>query len=61
MMKKYNRPEIEALALETIDVIATSGNVAAQAALDEQLGGEGGGKTVDIEQQLSTFETTWSW
>lgn len=60
MMKKYNRPEIEALALETIDVIATSGNVAAEEALATELGG-GSDKTQSIETQFDDFTTTWTW
>ena len=38
-MKKYNTPVIEALALETIDVIATSGHVAAIEALGDKVNG----------------------
>ena len=60
MMKKYNRPEIEALALETIDVIATSGNVAAEEALSGAVDGDAN-KTASIEEQVSTFDNTWSW
>ncbi len=35
-MKKYNKPTIDALALETIDVIAASGTRAAVNALAEE-------------------------
>ena len=59
MMKKYNTPEIEALALETIDVIAASGNGAAQAALAEKYQAN-----VAVEGEIKNeFVTTtgWNW
>lgn len=59
-MKKYNTPEIEALALETIDVIATSGDDAAKLALTKAgyddyaaLAKDGG--------DIADFGTSWSW
>lgn len=58
-MKKYNTPEIEALALETIDVIATSGDDAALNELQKSyadyaaVAKDGG--------DLETFTSTWSW
>ena len=56
-MKKYNTPEIEALALETIDVIATSGHEAAI----EALGDVAGGKYVS-EGDIADFTTgAWNW
>lgn len=57
-MKKYNTPEIETLALETIDVIATSGNKAAEETLK---GTAYEGKAVTIEEDVKTFTSTWSW
>jgi len=57
-MKKYNTPEIEALALETVDVIASSGNRAALAELQE---------TYNVKADATEFgdvaslDTTWSW
>ena len=58
-MKKYNTPEIEALALETIDVIATSGHDAAFAALEAVY-------TVDEKANIAEFTNAdlsdqWSW
>ena len=58
-MKKYNRPTIEALALETIDVIAASGTEDAVAAL-ENLGVE----RSDIEtftKNVADMKNSWSW
>lgn len=58
-MKKYNTPEIEALALETIDVIATSGDDAALNELQKSyadyaaVAKDGG--------DLADFGTSWSW
>ena len=57
-MKKYNTPEIEALALETIDVIATSGDRAAA----EALGKEYAAKAEALGNIATDFTTnTWSW
>ena len=59
MMKKYNTPEIEALALETIDVIATSGDRAAAEALAAQ-----GYANVDAKAigTINDFQAgKWSW
>ena len=58
MMKKYNTPEIEALALETVDVIATSGNDAALKALQDA--------QVDTTNatnygSVADLSDTWSW
>lgn len=61
-MKKYNKPTIEALALETIDVIAASGQLAAATELASQLGN---GMTVDqvtqIAQDIVDMQNKWSW
>ena len=56
-MKKYNTPEIETLALETIDVIATSGDRAAESKLDNSFKTNGVTELGDI----SNFDTKWSW
>lgn len=62
MMKKYVKPEIEALALETIDVIATSDGYTAAA---EQLVAEYGldlAQTTQISEALSQIKNNqWSW
>ena len=56
-MKKYNTPEIEALALETIDVIATSGDRAAAALLDAEYADK-----AQAIGNINEFQTnTWSW
>jgi len=58
MMKKYNKPEIETLALETVDVIETSGTKAAIDALGQQT-------TIasvqTIQEEISSMQNTWSW
>ena len=57
-MKMYTKPEIEALALETVDVIETSFEVNANKALAEQ------GVTAEvlqIEQQIAEMSTDWQW
>ena len=56
-MKKYNTPEIETLALETIDVIAASGNKAAE----EKFTGAYAGKAVTGDGDIHDFTETWSW
>ena len=58
MMKKYNKPEIVALALETIDVIETSGTRLATESLNTK------GITANvttIEKQITEMNNTWSW
>lgn len=59
-MKKYNTPEIEALALETIDVIATSGDDAAKYALTKA-GYEEYAALAKDGGDLENFTGTWSW
>ena len=57
-MRKYNKPEIVALALETIDVIETSGTKLAADSLAQQ------GITANvtkIEKQITEMNNTWSW
>lgn len=62
MMKKYNTPEIEALALETVDVIATSGNRAALDALQNTYNVEINDKAVVGEHNVANLlDTSWSW
>lgn len=56
-MKKYNTPEIVALALETVDVIETSGNYAAA----EELGSSITADVKVIEENIGSMSTTWSW
>lgn len=62
MMRKYVKPEIEALALETIDVIATSDGYTAAA---EKLVADYGldlKQTTQISKTLSEIKSnTWSW
>ena len=58
MMKKYNKPEIETLALETVDVIETSGDTAAANALANK-GVVAEVKT--IEENIAQMQNTWSW
>ena len=60
MMKKYNTPVIEALALETVDVIATSGNRAALKELQEVYTG----LTADQVQEFGSvvdLADGWQW
>ena len=62
-MKKYNKPTIEALALETIDVIAASANDAADVAaaeLAKELNTDVA-RVTKIAQDISRMGNTWSW
>ncbi len=59
MMKKYNKPEIETLALETIDVIETSGGYAAATELGKNANVVADVQT--IEQNIASMQSTWSW
>lgn len=61
MMKKYNTPEIVALALETVDVIATSGSNAGATALQAQLGATVEANITQIEERFSEMQGKWSW
>ena len=57
MMKKYNKPEIVTLALETVDVIETSGEFLAEAVLQDK-------KITNVQVisgQISTMNNKWSW
>ena len=63
MMRKYVKPEIEALALETIDVIATSDNGYNQ--LAAELGTQYGMTLTETTQLSQTLDemsrNQWSW
>jgi hypothetical protein len=65
MMKKYNKPEIVALALEAVDVIETSGGEKAAAVMGQDTEITGGAPVKDniqvIEQQITAMKNTWSW
>ena len=62
MMKKYNTPEIVALALETVDVIATSGSSAGAKALQTALGAEAATANItQLEERFSEMQGKWSW
>ena len=64
MMKKYNKPEIVALALETVDVITNSGMMAATNALETQLSAAGvnsTGRLTEVQERFSEMQGQWSW
>lgn len=59
MMKKYNKPEIVTLALDMVDVIETSAENLAEAALvaaDVDID-----NITKIEQQVTKMNDQWSW
>ena len=58
-MKFYNTPEIEALALETVDVIETSGAELAKVALSGDTDVTAEVKLID--EQISKMSTDWQW
>ena len=58
-MKKYNTPVIEALALEAVDVICTSGNDAGLKALGDSYAAAN--KTINSQEEISAFVDTWNW
>lgn len=60
MMKKYNKPEIVTLALETVDVIETSGGPRGADAA-EVMGGVNANNVQVISGQISTMNNKWSW
>ena len=64
-MKKYNTPVIETLALETIDVIAASGEVLAATKLAEELTNAGvttsAGEIQQMGQDIAKMGNKWSW
>ena len=60
MMKKYNKPEIVTLALESVDVIETSGTEAAAAGLNNTEGFQDA-NVVLVKQQISSMNQQWHW
>ena len=60
MMKFYVKPEIEALALETVDVIETSAQGAANA-LRETTQGTVTAEVKVIKEQIAEMSTDWQW
>ena len=62
MMKKYNTPEIVALALETVDVITNSGAIAAANALaaDPSLAGQSL-NVATVKERFEQMDNLWSW
>ena len=59
-MKFYSKPEIEALALEVVDVIETSAVTAKDALVSENAGKV----TVDVKvinEQIAEMSTDWQW
>lgn len=60
-MKVYNKPEIETLALEMIDVITASGKDYAREQVLAALGGDDTNLT-EMDKALQEMQTnTWSW
>ena len=58
MMKKYNKPEIVTLALDTVDVIETStGSQLSASYLQEK----GYTNVASIEENISEMKNTWTW
>ena len=61
-MKKYNKPEIVTLALETVDVIETSGARLGAGALTTQDSDIQNANITQIEQQITTMSNnSWQW
>ena len=61
-MKFYTKPEIEALALEVVDVIETSAKIAKEALSEKMSAAGGSNATVQvIEQQIAEMSTDWQW
>ena len=58
MMKKYNTPEIVTLALDMVDVIETSAEDLAEAALTAA--GVDANNITKIEQQVTAMNDNWS-
>ena len=57
-MKKYNKPEIVTLALDTVDVIETStGSQLSASYLQEK----GYTNVASIEENISEMKNTWTW
>ena len=61
MMKKYNKPEIVTLALDVVDVIETSAEELAAAALAANVEGLGDNRIKRIEKQVTQMKDEWTW
>ena len=59
-MRKYIKPEIEELALETIDVIATS-SLESELNSEFQDYGFNAQEAKEIEENLRSMDNKWSW
>ena len=59
-MKFYTKPEIEALALETVDVIETSA-VTAKDMLVTENAGKVNVDVAIINEQIAEMSTDWQW
>ena len=59
-MKFYSKPEIEALALEVVDVIETSAE-GAKNALENVEGGKVTAEVQVIKEQIAEMSTDWQW
>ena len=57
-MKKYNKPEIVALALETVDVIETSGGDYGERIAAEAFTGY---SVQAIADDINNMDQKWSW
>ena len=57
-MKKYNTPEIEALALETIDVIAASNEIDNRQTAADKLGAKEG---YTSQGTIALDNANWNW
>lgn len=57
-MKKYNKPEIVALALDTVDVIETSSATYGERVVEATFSGY---NVQAIEKDINNMDTTWSW
>ena len=63
-MKKYNKPEIETLALDTIDVIAVSGSDAASTAMQDMEAWKNNYNGVEVQvynENLKNMTSTYTW
>lgn len=58
MMKKYNKPEIVTLALDTVDVIETSGETYGKNVSDAM---NNGYSVQSISGDINTMNNRWSW
>ena len=60
-MRKYNRPEIEALALEVIDVTSGGEKAALEMKNDTAAFGTIAGEVKVVEQNIAKMSNTWQW